>query len=77
MFVPRYQDAVVAALEERVAAWTGIPVSHQEDLQVLRYAPGQQYRPHMDSNGRICTVLVYLVGARRGWGWGDVFGGAC
>lgn len=63
MFIPRYQDEIVARLEERVAEWTGIPVSHQEDIQVLRYAEGQQYKPHMDANGRICTVLVYLVGA--------------
>lgn len=33
-------------------------------LQVLRYGEGQRYKPHMDSNGRMCTLLIYLSGAR-------------
>lgn len=63
MFIRRYQDALIAAVEERVSEWTNMPVSHQEDMQVLRYAPGQVYKPHSDANGRICTVLIYLNGA--------------
>lgn len=31
-------------------------------LQVLRYSPGQRYKQHMDSNGRMCTILIYLTG---------------
>ncbi len=36
-----------------------------EPLQVLRYAPGQEYRPHFDAidradNQRVLTFLVYL-----------------
>lgn len=31
-------------------------------LQVLRYEPGQQYKPHMDANGRMATILIYLAG---------------
>jgi prolyl 4-hydroxylase len=35
-FLRRYQDAIVERLENRVAAWTKIPVEHQEDTQILR-----------------------------------------
>jgi hypothetical protein len=40
--------AAPAAVEDRIAAWTLMPVSHQEDLQVLRYQDGQKYEPHHD-----------------------------
>ena len=37
---------------------------HQEDIQILRYAPGQKYGAHYDSldkdSPRIATVLIYL-----------------
>lgn len=33
-FLRRLQDPVIAAVEARVAAWTHLPVVHQEDLQV-------------------------------------------
>ena len=52
-------------VEERIAKWVLLPVSHQESMQVLRYGPGQQYRPHWDffQVGR----AVGSVGV--GWGW--------
>lgn len=34
MFIPRYQDEIIGSVEERLANWTGIPVVHQEDMQV-------------------------------------------
>ena len=34
MFVPRYQDATIAAISERVAKWTGLPIINQEAMQV-------------------------------------------
>lgn len=33
-WIPRYQDETMAAIEERIANWTGVPVSYQEDMQV-------------------------------------------
>ncbi|GFH29676.1 Fe2OG dioxygenase domain-containing protein, partial [Haematococcus lacustris] len=42
-FLKRYQDAVVERVENKVAAWTQVPVSHQEDIQVLRYGIGQMH----------------------------------
>ncbi|GAX76930.1 hypothetical protein CEUSTIGMA_g4377.t1 [Chlamydomonas eustigma] len=65
-FLRRYQDDVVKRVEHRVAAWTQIPVEHQEDIQVLRYGIGQFYRVHADTlrdpeaGVRVATVLVYL-----------------
>lgn len=58
------EDPATHALNRRLAALTGTPVEHGEPLQVLRYAPGQEYRPHFDwldePNRRVMTALVYL-----------------
>lgn len=59
----RNQDPIIAALEERLALWSQIPVVHQEDLQVLRYSPGEKFDPHYDMFGRVMTVIMYLMGA--------------
>lgn len=55
----------VHALNRRIAAASGTDVAQGEPLQVLRYAAGQQYRPHLDAvpgmaNQRILTALVWL-----------------
>jgi len=55
----------VHALNRRIAAASGTEVAQGEPLQVLRYAPGQQYRPHLDAvpgmaNQRILTALIWL-----------------
>ncbi len=55
----------VHALNRRIAAASGTNVAQGETLQVLRYAHGQQYRPHLDAvpgmaNQRVLTALVYL-----------------
>lgn len=60
-----FENPVVHALNRRIAAASGTDVSRGETLQVLRYAPGQQYRPHLDAvpgldNQRSLTVIVYL-----------------
>lgn len=41
-----------AAIEERIAAWTLLPVHNGEGLQVLRYGPGQRYDAHWVSQIR-------------------------
>ena len=63
---------LVQSVEERIAHATGIPLTHGEPAQVLRYGAGQQYSVHPDffdprdeqelSNGgqRVATFLVYL-----------------
>jgi len=64
----------VQQFSERVEALTGLPRSHQEDLQVVSYSPSGFYRHHYDAsfhpevlrrmnNGcgpRVYTLLVYL-----------------
>ncbi|KAL6755211.1 hypothetical protein V8C86DRAFT_2682598 [Haematococcus lacustris] len=69
-FIPRNQDAVVAGIEERLATWLMVPPTHQEDMQVLRYAVGQKYSPHMDSlidsSHRMATMLLYLADTEEG-----------
>jgi prolyl 4-hydroxylase len=59
------EGPAVHALNRRIAAATGTGVAQGESLQVLRYRPGQEYRPHFDAvageaNQRILTMLVYL-----------------
>lgn len=62
---PAREDLVINALNMRIARVSGTRAEQGESLTVLRYAPGQQYRPHLDtidgaSNQRIKTVLIYL-----------------
>jgi prolyl 4-hydroxylase len=55
----------VRAINLRIAAATDTDVACGEPLQILRYAPGQEYRPHFDAiagmdNPRVQTALVWL-----------------
>ena len=65
------EDLVISALNRRVAAASNTDHGAGEPLQVLRYTPGQEYRPHLDAlpvgdNQRIVTVLLYLNDGYRG-----------
>lgn len=62
---PAREDLVIQAMTRRLAACSGTDAIQGEPLSVLRYAPGQQYRLHMDSlpatpNQRIMTMIIYL-----------------
>jgi prolyl 4-hydroxylase len=64
-------DPAVTALNRRIAAASGTGFDQGEPLQILRYRPGQQYRPHLDAiagldNQRILTMIVYLTDAYQG-----------
>ena len=48
MFFAPAEFPVCARLEERIAALVDWPVENGEGLQILRYRPGAQYRPHYD-----------------------------
>jgi prolyl 4-hydroxylase len=55
----------VRAINLRIAAATRTSVDCGEPLQVLRYRPEQEYRPHFDAiagmdNPRVLTALVWL-----------------
>jgi len=63
-FISRYRTKTIGEIEERIATWTKLNVSNQEDIQVLRYSQGQKYGAHYDQlvedTPRVATVLVYL-----------------
>jgi len=59
------EDPAIHAINRRIAKITGSAYDQGEPLQVLRYAPGQEYRPHFDflqgnENPRPWTALIYL-----------------
>ena len=64
-FGPTQEDLVIWRINERIARASGTAIDCGEPLHILRYAPGQEYKPHTDSmpgeaNQRAWTVLVYL-----------------
>ena len=67
------ENPAIHALNRRIAAVTNTGVAQGEPLQVLRYRPGQEYKPHSDAltgddNQRLITVLLYL---NRGYEGGE------
>ena len=73
-YIGKGHDDVIKRIENRIALWSQIPVSHGESLQVLHYDPGQEYKAHFDyffheagkKNNRIATVLLYLSDVEEG-----------
>eukprot|EP00798_Chlamydomonas_sp_ICE-L_P021602 gene21602-28602_t len=59
-------DSVISAIEQRLAVWSQLPPSHQEDIQVQRYGPTNKFGPHTDGHGRIMSVFMYLVEPEEG-----------
>lgn len=64
-FTQPLENPAVHALNRRLAVASGTAVEQGEPLQVLRYRPGQEYKPHFDAipgfaNQRILTMLVWL-----------------
>jgi prolyl 4-hydroxylase len=79
------ENAVVQALEKRIAALTGSPVENGEPLQILHYGVGGEYlahhdyfdpadpgsKTHLDRGGqRIATMVLYLNDVPLGGGTG-------
>lgn len=65
------ETPAIHAINQRLAAASGTAAANGEPLQILRYTPGQEYRPHHDAlphtdNQRILTMLVYLNDAYEG-----------
>ena len=48
MFFERGETALIARIEARIASLLRWPMDHGEGLQILRYRPGAEYRPHHD-----------------------------
>lgn len=62
---PMRESLVVRAINQRLATITATDIAQGEALTILRYRPGQQFRPHFDAignarNQRTKTVLIYL-----------------
>jgi prolyl 4-hydroxylase len=75
MFFERGEAALVTTIEARIAELLRWPVEHGEGVQVLRYRPGAEYRPHHDyfdpahagtprilerGGQRVGTLVMYL-----------------
>jgi prolyl 4-hydroxylase len=75
MFFERGEQPLIATIEARIAELVCWPVSHGEGLQILRYRPGAEYRPHFDyfdpkhsgtprvlerGGQRVGTLVIYL-----------------
>jgi prolyl 4-hydroxylase len=65
------EDPVIHAINRRIASVSQTRYDEGEALQVLRYTPGQEYRPHFDwvnnaQNQRLWTALIYLNDAYEG-----------
>jgi prolyl 4-hydroxylase len=81
MFFERGENEIVSRIEQRIARLLQWPLEFGEGLQVLRYAPGAQYRPHYDyfdpgeagtptilrrGGQRVGTLLMYLQEPEQG-----------
>jgi prolyl 4-hydroxylase len=83
MFFERGEAPLIQRIEQRIAALLHWPVENGEGLQILRYRPGAQYRPHFDyvdpaqpgtaavlqhGGQRVGTLIMYLQVPRGGGG---------
>ena len=75
MFFERGEHALIRDIEQRIAALLNWPLENGEGLQILRYRPGAEYRPHHDyfdpvhpgsarilerGGQRVGTLVMYL-----------------
>ncbi len=70
---PMTEDLVVQSVNTTIAAASETDPRWGEPLHILRYRPGQQYRPHHDAHAfapvaqrRLATALLYLNDAYEG-----------
>jgi prolyl 4-hydroxylase len=70
---PLAEDLVIQAINRCIAEASSTQYGWGEPLHVLRYRPGQQYRPHHDAHAgvpaekrRVATALLYLNDAYEG-----------
>lgn len=67
MFFERGEHPLIQSLEARIAALLNWPLAHGEGLQILRYRPGAEYRPHNDyfDPGHPGTARMLQRGGQR------------
>ena len=83
MFFERGEAPLIQCIERRIAALLHWPADKGEGLQILRYRPGAQYRPHFDyfdpaqpgtaavlkrGGQRVGTLIMYLQVPAAGGG---------
>jgi prolyl 4-hydroxylase len=83
MFFERGENPLCDRIERRIAALLKWPVENGEGLQVLRYRPGAEYKPHHDyfdpaqpgtptilqrGGQRVASIVMYLNTPPRGGG---------
>lgn len=81
MFFGRAENALCTRIEARMAALLRWPVENGEGIQVLRYRPGAEYKPHFDyfdpdqpgtpailkrGGQRVASLVCYLNTPLRG-----------
>ncbi|MBE9608631.1 2OG-Fe(II) oxygenase [Chitinilyticum piscinae] len=75
------EDDFIARIDERLAALMHWPITHAEDMQILNYQPGAEYKPHYDyfppqdagsnqhlstAGQRVSTLVMYLNDVEEG-----------
>jgi prolyl 4-hydroxylase len=67
MFFERGEAPLIRHIEQRIADLLQWPVAHGEGLQILRYRPGAEYRPHHDYFDPVHpgTTSILLRGGQR------------
>ncbi len=83
MFFDRGQAPLITKIEKRIAELLRWPLVNGEGLQILRYRPGAEYKPHHDyfdpvhpgtatilkrGGQRVGTLVMYLNTPERGGG---------
>ena len=81
MFFDRGETALVTRIEARIAALLQWPLVNGEGLQILRYRPGAEYKPHYDyfdpaqpgtptilkrGGQRVASLVMYLNTPAKG-----------
>ncbi len=81
MFFTRGENALVQRIETRITRLLNWPSENGEDLQVLQYRPGAEYKPHYDyfdpdepgtpailqrGGQRVGTLIIYLSAPEQG-----------
>ena len=81
MFFERGEAPLIRVIEARIAELVRWPLEHGEGLQILRYRPGAEYKPHYDyfdpdepgtpviverGGQRVASLVMYLNTPPRG-----------
>ncbi len=68
-FLTDRDDPVLRSIYQKTSDLLSVPAECIENLQIVRYAEGQEFKVHFDSNkgnARVHTLLVYLNDAFEG-----------